>query len=76
MMREKGGVSGKVTLSLSSEAQSLPIEKRIPERIPSIVVWNQILQFALGNKTEETRHTFRTIPCLYKQDSDLGRNDW
>ena len=37
-MREKGGVSGKVTLSLSSEAQSLPTEKRIPERIPSIVV--------------------------------------
>ena len=64
MVREEGGSSGKVISSTSSKAQSLPTEKNMPDRVFPIVVWNQILQFALGIKIEETRYNFHVIILL------------
>ena len=75
MVREEGGVSGKVTSSPSSKAQSLPTEKNIPHRVPSIVAWNQILQFTLANKIEDTRYIFHVIPLLIKERPFLNKNN-
>ena len=67
MVREEGGVSGKVISSPSSKAQSLPTDKNIPDCDSPIVVWNQILQFAMANKIEETKFIFHVIPLLIGQ---------
>ena len=83
MVRDEGGVTGKVISSPSSKAQSLPTEKNISDRVSPIVVWNQILQFALANKIEETKYIFHVIPLLIGQwpfinkskQSYLGRSD-
>ena len=53
ILGENGGVSVIVTSSPSSKVHSLPTEKRIPHCVPPLVVWNQILQFALPNKIEQ-----------------------
>ena len=58
--------------------------KSIPYRVAPIVVWNQILQFALANKIEENRYIFHVIALLIGQrpfinknkQSYLGRSDW
>ena len=66
-MWEEGRVSGKVTSSSSSKAQSLPTENSILHRVLPNVPWNQILQFAVANKIEETRYIFDMMLVLIRQ---------
>ena len=75
MVREEGGVSGKVISSPSSKAQSLPTDKNIPDCDSPIVVWNQILQFAMANKIEETKFIFHVIPLLIGQQPFINKNN-
>ena len=74
MVREEGGSSSKVISSPSSKAQSLPTEKNMPDRVFPIVVWNQILQFALSIKIEETRYNFHVILLLIWYQSYSSRS--
>ena len=61
ILGEDRRVSGKVTSSPSSKAQSLPTEKTIPHCIPPVVVCNQILPFALANKIKQVSNVITLL---------------
>ena len=71
MVREEGGVNGKVISSPSSKAQSLPTDKNIPDCDSSIAVWNQILQFAMA---KETKFIFHVMHLLIGQQPFINKN--